>query len=107
MIKRLDADKVREKLNAFLDKNYMISSSMWAARMGLSHVAFLKFVNGATKPHRKTIGIIDTFITNTENTIKRVDPAVCEVCGKEPEETYYVDWGDGIPHWVCFEHMKK
>lgn len=108
MEKRLDANQIRESLKAFLDKYYHVSLTMWAARIGISRQALMRLLNGDGVPHRKTMGIVKTFIEDySKDPVKRLDPTECEVCGITPHETYYMDWGDGIPHWVCFTHMKK
>jgi len=66
MGKRLNADQIRERLNVFLDKHYQVSPTMWSARMGLSHMAMLKFLSSKTKPHRRTLGKIDSYLEKWE-----------------------------------------
>ncbi len=108
MNKALNSDKIREKLNHFLDEYYQVSPSMWAARMGLTHVSLFKFLHGATNPQRRTLGKINAFITRFERDIlQRNRPEICAVCGIEPAQTYPINKADGLLQWVCFEHMSK
>ncbi len=82
MNKELDADKIREKLNKFLDEYYQVAPSMWAARMGTTHVSLFNFLHGATIPQRRTLGKINAFIERfEEDALKSNRPDMCAGCG--------------------------